>query len=215
LQVSQGGVIIGTEMNDGRGIVASPSLLEYFRDVLAGAMERQRIQVAEATEFYLVNLLAEFCRADALFAPDEGGGSRDAEPLAFMLKRAQEATGFERVRELKRLGDTSLYVSGFFGDSLARKLVDIDYYIAMGGRAYSALAELFRDANLGPLYGDLADKFVPHVDLLNEVSDRAAVGTNQGLLRLYERWVRTGSRRVARLLGERGVLPSKGSGFVQ
>src|SRR5450631_2305812 len=114
LQVSQGGVIIGTEMNDGRGIVASPSLLEYFRDVLAGAMERQRIQVAEATEFYLVNLLAEFCRADALFAPDEGGGSRDAEPLAFMLKRAQEATGFERVRELKRLGDTSLYVSGFF-----------------------------------------------------------------------------------------------------
>jgi hypothetical protein len=202
-------------MNDGRGIVASPSLLEYFRDVLAGARERQRIQVAEATEFYLVNLLAEFCRVDALYAPDDGRGTRDAEPLAFMLKRAQETTGFERVRELKRLADTSLYVSGFFGDSLTSKLVDIDYYIAMGGRAYSALAELLRDAKLGSLYEDLAEKFVPHVDLLSEVSDRASVGTNQGLLRLYERWVRTGSRRVARLLGERGVLPTKGSGFVQ
>jgi hypothetical protein len=204
-------------MADGHGIVASPSLLEYFRDVLVTAMERQRVQVAQATEFYLVNLLADFCKAEALFAPDEGrgGGARESEPLAFMLKRAQETHGFERVRELKRLGDTSLYVSGFFGDSLSTKLVDIDYYIAMGGRAYSALSELFRDASLGALYGDLADKFVRHVDLLSEVSDHAAVGTNQGLLRLYERWVRTGSRRVARLLGERGVLPAKGSGFVQ
>jgi hypothetical protein len=147
--------------------------------------------------------------------PRDAQGARDAEPLAFILKRAQESSGQERLRELKKLGDVSLYTSGFFGDSLSRKLVDTDYYIAMGGRAYGILSSLHRDATLGELYQELADKFVRFVDLLAEVADRSAVGTNKGLIKLYERFMRTGSERVGRVLSERGVLPMRDPGTVQ
>lgn len=199
-------------------ILTATNLREYFRDMLGTAIQRQRLQVAQVTEFYLVNLLSEFLSTENLFRSSEEGGTNLAdEPLAFMLKRAQEQQGFERIRELKRLGDTSLYISGFFGDSLGSKLVDIDYYVAMGGRAYSALSEMFHGDNVGPLYEELSVKFLRLVDLLGEVSDRTVFKTNMGLVRLYERYVKTGSERVAKLLAEQGVLPSKtrDPGYVQ
>ena len=58
-----------------------------------------------------------------------------------MLSDALEApTAQERERGLQRLGDVSLFMAGFFAHSFARKLIDIDYHIAMGGRAYGTLA---------------------------------------------------------------------------
>jgi hypothetical protein len=202
-------------MDDHPPIVTGTSLREYFKDMVGTAIENQKITVAPPTEFYVVNLLAEFLDAGNLFRA-EGDGSRDEEPLAFILKRAQEQQGFERVRELKRLGDTSLYISGYWGDSLGHKLVDVDYYVSMGGRAYGALSEMFHGDSIASLYEELSAQFLSLVDLLSEVSDRTAVRTNQGLVKLYERYVKTGSERVARLLSERGVLPNRrDTGFVQ
>jgi hypothetical protein len=192
-------------------ILLAPSLGEFFRDMLTAAREHQKIEVQESTEFYLVNLLSEFVPAAQLFPT----AAHESEPLAFMLKRAHETQGFERVRELKKLGDTSLYVSGFFGDSFERKVVDIDYYISMGGRAYGVLSQIFEGGGAGPLYMELAQKFVKLVDLLSEVSERAALGTNKGAVRLYERFVKTGSERMARLLSEQGLLPMTNPGTVQ
>ena len=190
-------------------IVPSASLTEFFKDMIEAARSHQRVTVQQSTEFYLVNLLSEYLTAR--------GPAADAEPLAFMLKRAQEATGFERVRELKRLGDTSLYVSGFFGESLDHGLVDVDYYVSMGGRAYAVISETFQgqSGGAGSLYAELAQKFGQLVSLLAEVSERAALGTNQGLIKVYEKFLKTGSDRMARLLCEQGMLPMAKPGLVQ
>ena len=37
-----------------------------------------------------------------------------------------------------QIGDVSLFTSGFFADSLRGKLVDVDYYVNIGGAAYNA-----------------------------------------------------------------------------
>jgi hypothetical protein len=195
-------------------ILSSQSVREFFRDLLSRAIENQRAQVQPFTELYLVNLLHEFLMAEALYvqAPD---GSWHQKPLAFLLKEALEEEGPARVQMLRRLGDTSLFVSGFFPDSLSRQssLVDVDYYIAMGGRAYDAVA---RHAFERTLWEELSEKFRLLVDLLNEVSERTLASTNAGLVRLYERWMKTGSERLAGMLAREGVLataPRKG--FVQ
>jgi hypothetical protein len=201
-------------MNGEPEILPAANLREFFRDMLATARQHQRLEVQEDTEFYLVNLLAECLSTEHLFGNAEPG-SREPEPLAFILKRAQEAHGLERVRELKKLGDTSLYVSGFFADSLEGKLVDVDYYVSMGGRAYGVLSDIFNGGGTGALYSELAQKFVKLVDLIAEVSERAALGTNKGLVKVYERFLRTGSDRMARLLCEQGVLPMAKPGLVQ
>jgi len=192
-------------------ILSSQSVRDFFRDLLARAIENQRARVQPFTELYLVNLLHEFLASEALYVQGEDG-TWQQKPLAFLLKEALEESGPGRVRMLRRLGDTSLFISGFFPDSLTRRssLVDVDYYIAMGGRAYDAVA---RHAMESSLWEELSDKFRLLVDLLNEVSEQTLATNDAGVLRLYERWLKTGSDRLASALLQRGVFPRKG--FVQ
>src|SRR5438874_9966383 len=191
------------------GSVLSPqSVREFFRDLLQRALENQRARVQPFTELYVVNLLHEFLASEALYVQGDDG-TWQQKPLAFLLKEALEEAGPARVRMLKRLGDTSLFISGFFPDSLTRRssLVDVDYYIAMGGRAYDAVA---RHAMERSLWEELADKFRLLVDLLNEVSERTLASNDAGLVRLYERWLKTGTDRLASLLVRQGVVPRRG-----
>jgi hypothetical protein len=188
-----------------RSVASLTDARQYFRDELQSALGRRRVAVKAETEAYLVNLLVEFLSADQLFLR-EADGTVQREPLAFMLKKAVEAPAGERQRHLKRMGDTALYVSGFFSDSLQRSLVDVDYYAAMGGRAYDALSGLSPRPPAAPVFGELAAKFQRVVDIFSDLSERAAITSNTGLLRLYERYVRTGSERLRELLATRGVL---------
>src|SRR5438105_12843245 len=120
-------------MADESSVLSSQSIKEFFRDLLQRALENQRARVEPFTELYLVNLLHEYLASEALYVQADDG-TWQQKPLAFLLKEALEEAGVARVRLLRRLGDTSLFVSGFFPDSLARRssLADVDYYIAMG-----------------------------------------------------------------------------------
>lgn len=190
-------------------VAQSTDVRLFFRDALDTTLSRQRVSVQGETEAYLVNLLVEFLSADQLFVL-EADGRREREPLAFMLKKAVEAPRGERERHLRRMGDTALYVSGFFSDSLQRGLVDVDYYAAMGGRAYDALSGLTPRSGAAVVFTELATKFQRIVDIFSEISERAAITSNAGLLRLYERYVRTGSERLRALLADKGVLALPG-----
>ena len=194
-------------------ILSSESIHGFFKDLLARAIENQRARVQPFTELYLVNLLVEYLMSEALYVQGEDG-SWQQKPLAFLLKEALEEPGPARVQMLRRLGDTSLFVSGFFPDSLSRRsnLVDVDYYIAMGGRAYDAVGMVAaRHARSEKtLWDELSEKFRLLVDLLNEVSERTLASTNAGLVRLYERWMKTGSVRLATTLAAQGVVLRKG-----
>ncbi|HTU59270.1 MAG TPA: hypothetical protein VMF89_12565 [Polyangiales bacterium] len=133
-------------------------------------------------------------------------------PLAVMFADALEAgsTG-DRHRGLQRLGDVSLFIAGFFAHSFARKLVDVDYHIAMGGRAYGTLAEALargRSRVLAQVFAELAAKFQPLVDALNDVSETSYRHTDADILRLYEMWLKTGSRRSYQILRRLGVQPA-------
>jgi len=187
-------------------IVCGKSPQEFFRELVTEALSHRPLRIGEGTEFYLVNLLATFLERERLFTPREGGGSGQ-EPLALLLARALEASREERHRQLKRLGDTSLFVSGFFGDSLSRSLVDVGYYIAMGERAYGSLSEsgAGRTAGLAEVYGELSARFPAIVDLFAEIAELSELSSNRGLVKLYERFLLTGSRRVAERLQEKGV----------
>jgi len=117
----------------------------------------------------------------------------------------------ERARTLRDVGDRSLYVSGFFAESLQRRLVDVDYYIRIGGTAYRQLASMpARSGPYGEVFLELAGKFPRFVDVLAEVSEGGAIATDAGVVQLYERWLRTGSEWIARKLRARGVLPNQG-----
>src|SRR6201992_4296102 len=173
------------------------NLREFFKDALDGALEKRQLAVEDQTEHYVVNLLTLFSRSEALYDTTPEGTR--LKPLVVMLSEALEArSAGDRNRGLQRLGDVSLFIAGFFAKSFARKLIDIDYHIAMGGRAYATLSESLsrgRGRVLGKVFGELAQKFQPMVDALNELSERGYTHTDKDILRLYEIWLKTGSRR--------------------
>jgi hypothetical protein len=192
-------------------IVSTESIREYFRSLLGEVKDRQNVHLGEVTEFYVANLLADFLSAEKLYITRDDG-SREFEPLAFLMAKAVQASREERIRTLRRLGDVSLYVSGFFSDSLQGQLVDVDYYISMGESAYGQIATMMRDAparesSFSDLYDELCSQFPRIVDVFGEISERVAVSTNKGIVRLYERWMKTGSERLTKLLAEQGVVP--------
>jgi hypothetical protein len=204
----------GSNGNGSPRVVPVTNLREYFHDALHGALERQRLAVENQTEHYVVNLLTLFSRSDALFEQQPGSSDRGTrlKPLVVMLTEALEApTPSDRHRGLQRLGDVSLFIAGFFSQSFARKLVDIDYHIAMGGRAYSALADGLartRSRVLGQVFAELADKFQPMVDALNDISETSYQHSDKDILRLYEVWLKTGSKRSFDILKRLGVDPT-------
>ena len=188
------------------------SLKEFFRDALHDALSHQHVEFEGETEHYVVNMLTLFSDADALFERDDGTQRSRLKPLVVMLGEALEAPTHEaRFRGLQRLGDVSLFIAGFFSAGFARKLVDIDYHIAMGGRAYGTLAE-----NAGPararvlrrVFAELAAKFTPMVDALNEISETSYQHSDRDRLRLYELWLKTGSERSRGLLRKLGIEPT-------
>src|SRR5579871_5371003 len=96
----------------------------------------------------------------------------------------------------------------FFGRRIVRKMIDIDYHIAMGGRAYGTLAGRLchgRRQGLGCVFAELASKFQPLVYALGEMSDVARRYTHADVLRLYEIWLKTGSPRARNLLRGLGI----------
>ncbi len=191
-------------------LVTAPSLKEFFKALLEEVIRRQKIAVAETTEFYLVNLLAEFACTDNLFSQGEDG-RKEQEPLAMLYHRSLQQQRDERIRTLRRLGDVSLYQAGFFSGALREGPVGQDYYIQMGGAAYGQVADLAPATGFASVYRELCAKFRALVDVLEEIAARGLVQNGpSGALKVYESWVRTGNDRLEQVLVDAGMVIPKG-----
>jgi len=175
-------------------ILESPR--QFFVDRIDQALVRLKFQPLPLSRHYLVDILEHFMFTENL----------EGSMLAEMYLRAQNSPPPVRTDLLKKLGDSSLYISGFFGDSLSRKIVDIDYYVNMGGTAYGALSTSATDENLSQVYGEFSARFGEFVDVLTYISQEALVQSNGDLLRLYDRYMATGSRLAEDQLKEKGLL---------
>jgi len=195
-----------------RPILSEQTTTEYFKELVEEALAERRIDAGDLTEYYLVNLLCQYARPDVKVDANES-----ALPLAMRLGLALDSGGQEQRTRLRSLADFSLFMSGFFSDSFRRSVVDVDYYKSMGEYAYGSLSRSEHDA-FADVFAELARKFVSYMDVLSHVSERTSLASNEvDMLRLYEKWLRTGSTRDGQRLIERGLLPnhSIGSRFVQ
>jgi hypothetical protein len=190
-------------------ILREQTTAEYFKEQVESSLARQHLEASRLTEYYLVNLLCRYVRPDASVHDDQG------EPLAMRLARALQTGGSEQRARLRSLGDFSLFTAGFFSDSFRRRPVDVDYYVSMGEYAYGSLSRA--DDALREVFAELSRKFVGFSDVLADISERTAVTSNNDVLRLYEKWLRTGSPRDGQRLVERGIVPnaSVGKRFLQ
>jgi hypothetical protein len=192
-------------------LVHEQTPVEYFKELVESSLSRQHVRAGDLTEWYLVNLLCQYVRVDA--SPSY---AEDGQPLGLRLVRALESGGFEQRVRLRGVGDVSLFMSGFFSDSFTRRSVDIDYYRSLGERAYASLSRS-EDEAFAEVFAELSRKFVGFMDVLADISDRTSLASATEVMRIYEKWLRTGSERDGQRLVERGILPNHSIGrrFIQ
>ncbi len=183
-------------------MITDLSPIEHFKDMVGLAMKRQKVKTSELVEYYLSTLLEGFILSENL----------STEPLAVSYLKALGAGGARQARLMKQLGDLSLFTSGFFSDSLKRKIIDIDYYMLMGAASYGYLASIHNEAahsTVPSLFSELSAKFKLFADVLTEVSEKSRLTSPVDILRVYERWLRTNSPHAEALLRDHGIEPMK------
>jgi hypothetical protein len=194
-------------------IAIAPSISEYFQEVVTDAIRTRRVEATQAASHYIVGLLVSFAH------PDEEVEATFDRPLTFLLREALEATGAERFRRLRALGDGVLYALGFFGEAIEVRGVDRGYVVTVGSTAYHGAASMLRrgarePADDGPdVLVELAEKFDRFAGVLSEVAEGSLAKSahdDGSIVKLYERWLRTGSARLAAELGARGLVPNRG-----
>lgn len=180
----------------------------WFHERLTGCMASRGISARDETTHYLVELLSS--------AGLGAAGRRESlcgRPLVMILAEATEAAGLERLRLFRTLGDEALYVAGFFGDHLERRGVSADYVSRLGTQAYGAAGELAertpQELVRAEVYRELAELFAPLTGVLDDVRESTALRTPQDIVRLYDKWRRTGSPRIAARLTAEGVYPGR------
>jgi hypothetical protein len=190
-------------------------LQSFFQHLVDDAVKTQHFAATEAAEYYLAGLLADYAKPERLEAETLD------RPLTLLLDEALHAAGRERFERLRCLGDGVLYTSGFFADHLSTRGVELRYVRTLGARAYDGAAVMLRQSahdGLGApdVFRELADNFAMFAEVVARVADvlqaNSAHNSDQQVVRMYERWVRTGSAPLAAALAGRGLTPQRGHG---
>jgi hypothetical protein len=190
-------------------------LQSFFQHLVDDAVKTQHVAATEAAEYYLAGLLADYAK------PDRFEAETLDRPLTLLLDEALHAAGHERFERLRCLGDGVLYTSGFFADHLSTRGVELRYVRTLGARAYDSAAVMLRQnahEGLGApdVFRELADNFAMFAEVVARVADvlqaNSAHNSDQQVVRMYERWVRTGSAPLAAALAGCGLTPQRGHG---
>ena len=195
-------------------IVATDSIASFFDEAVEDALKVRHVEASQSATRYLVGVLADYAHPDDL--------TPLGRPLALSLQEALVTQSpAERFERLRQLGDAVLYGSGFFADHFAARGLETRYVSSIGSRAYVSAAAMFRGS--GELFEELAHRFEEFALVLGEVANitaaNASANTPQNMLKLYERWLKTGSATVGEALASQGFFPvfgpSRGTKGVQ
>jgi hypothetical protein len=197
-------------LTETKSVLAEVDAQAFFEDAVQTALSHQHLKVHHETVIYLINLLHIAIYTERVF--DVDSNRQGHKPLALIYGEALDAPSIShRDIALKKLGDISLFISGVFANSLERSLVDVDYYIKMGGSAYSFLADSKsvsrRTEAYKIVYLELSEQFTDLVDVLAEVCEESHMESSMDIMRLYKIWQRTGSQRSLKKLRSVGIEP--------
>jgi len=174
---------------------------DIFKVLVTESLDKTGVMVSLPVRNYLCDLLQFYIFSDRLFSINSAG-KKQLKTLAELYLNSS-ASGRSLKNGLKELGDTSLYISGFFRESLKKKMVSIDYYINMGKSAYESLSNLPN----GGLFEELSERFSDLTFVLLQIKK---VSADKDVLSLLDQYMETGSSQLAKALVKQGIqLPFK------
>lgn len=205
-------------------IVAAVSVSDFFSDAVTEAMRSRGVTASDGAKSYVVGMLSELAK------PGSPIERTLEQPLTLLLNEALTTPEVgERFERLRVLGDGVLYSSGFFADHFEARGVDTGYIIGIGRTAYENAGSIIMgrvpEAELnGPVSGasgrsidifkELSQHFARFVEVIGEVANATiarGVASSKGLIKLYERWLKTRSDSLAEALSSHGFVTAGGT----
>lgn len=180
-------------------------LADYFRERLHEEGDKQRCPPQEDTLWYMGDLLARFGDSEQVFSYDDG--RLDLRPLALLYSDACESRDPRaRCLLMRQLGDLALFIGALFPENYRRRGLYKDYFVGMGGGAYSYLSEHARHNR--HVYSELASTFAAMLELVARACSRHTRFDAADVLRLYQRWQQSRDPQAGRQLQAMGVALS-------
>ena len=171
----------------------STNLFVFFNDRIQEMMNLYSAFLSKDAEIYLSNLLVERAHSHEDCFP---------ETFVALYQHACEVSNSQAIQIYREMGDRALFVSGYFRQSLKRRLVGVDYYQHMGAMAYSAIAS--QSHSFGVLFAEMAQNFALCSNLLRELWIKLQTRP-EDLLSLYQEWLESREPAIARHLKCYGI----------
>ncbi len=179
----------------------------FFVDEIESAEEKLKFKLNAHSKLYLLHLLKHLSHGGDFFYTEI---VKD-KPLGVVLLEAFHKNIFERIRDLKVVGDLSLIFSGLYPEFLTRRLVDIDYFISLGRKSYHLLSDTYSSyktkQELFVLYSQLVEDFIKLIEVLTEISHELSFLDETDIPKAFSRWQKTRVRRYLEILSEKKVIP--------
>lgn len=154
-----------------------------FKEYLQKELELSSPLLSLNIKNYLVELLSLYLSSDQFFEKKEGQTKSYESTLADLYKKSRSSTQTqEKIYLFKRIGDFSLYISGFFRSAVKRKIVHISYYEQMGQSAYSFVSSAYEPKP--NVFKELAKEFKTLSQILFSIQKRTEKQDSKYLLDL-------------------------------
>lgn len=119
------------------GLIVEKSLQSYFYKELHELSKNSTPQLPAEAIHYISLVMEQFEVSENYFEKIEGKFREKV--LGMKLLEVNSLPPSQAKRSLKDVGDTALFLCGFFSESLNRKIIDERYYHDVGKMAYDRL----------------------------------------------------------------------------
>lgn len=182
------------------------SVEDFFRDEVERIAIKHGLQLNDPIKNYVKEVLVKFVDHHELKLSHPRVPEKSLSPTEFWLE-TQQLPFAQQMMALQYLGDYSLFTTGFFGENIKKSCLDMDYFQSLGGKAYQRAGEI-RESIAAEralnVFFTMSESFTKISELISEIFDQTMLHDPERSLKLFERWQKSGSSRLARLLVENG-----------
>lgn len=159
------------DSSSNQDLVLETSLQSFFFDELTRVNQKSSRPLPRETVYYSSLVLDQYGESGKYFETIEGKVREKV--LGVKLLESCHLPRAKQVRELRDIGDTALFICGFFSDSLNTKIIDTSYYQQLGRSAYQRLNHLVPDVyEIPSFYEKLSKSFSGVTMLMNIVAEK-------------------------------------------
>jgi len=152
-------------------IILETSLQSFFFDQLHELNRKSSRPLSQEAIYYSSTVLDKFSESNNYFETVEGRIREKI--LGLKLLESQNESKLKQKKILNDIGDTALFMCGYFSKSLNTKIVDSKYYSNLGISAYQRLNHLEPDfMEIPSFYLKLSGSFSAITDLISAVAHK-------------------------------------------